>query len=125
MDFHFPLRDAIRSRASSCLYLDTLPKALAALTSPTPPSAIWITNEALAELPSLLSALRSYTERGGTIVLGGSLQSCITISLLDPLFESLGVGWKMGGYHRTTHALVSSHPRLAALPGAADRKSVV
>ncbi|KAL8276716.1 hypothetical protein RQP46_010895 [Phenoliferia psychrophenolica] len=117
MPFHFPLRDAIRARASSCLYLDTLPAALAALASSTPPSAVWITNEELAKRPALVSALLAYVERGGTIVLGGSLQSCINPSNLDALFRDLKLSWKMGPYHRTTHAVIPTHPVLPTLTG--------
>lgn len=58
----------------------------------------------------VISALVEYARAGGRVILGGSLQSFCSFPEMEDYFKAFALQWKVAGYHRTTHHLLSTHP---------------
>ncbi|GAA5906542.1 hypothetical protein JCM8208_000475 [Rhodotorula glutinis] len=88
------------------------------LSHPILPSAILSTTAALAEKQhaNVRAALRIYIEKGGRVVVGGPGIGHLMMDEIPVLLSELGgVPWQVGGYHRTTHYLNTSHPLYRAV----------
>ncbi|KPV76990.1 uncharacterized protein RHOBADRAFT_12746 [Rhodotorula graminis WP1] len=106
------------------------------LLHPILPTAILCTSADLADKKhaNVRASLRAYIDKGGRVVVGGPGVNHMAMDEIPTLLSSLGgVGWRLGGYHRTTHFLNSAHPLYsaadaavrAALPASYSCKAIV
>lgn len=81
--------------------------AMRLLSEQPRPTAVIITDEALAETQNanVWEATLRYVRQGGTAVVMGSFASFVQPLDMKPFFSKAGLPWEAGGYSRTTIVL--------------------
>lgn len=119
MAFYNPFIAAL-SKASSLVFCTTNVAFRTAIIASPPPAAVLVSETSmLLDKPTApeVGLLIRYINAGGRVVLGCN---CATFSCppdLDQFFVKLGIPWRFGDYHRTTHHLQSLHPIAVAAEG--------
>ncbi|KAL1942221.1 hypothetical protein VTO73DRAFT_6285 [Trametes versicolor] len=105
-EIHDQLYRALRKNATVTEVLDAR-SANRALSSPTHPSAILVSDAAVTRPAhaALLARLIEYTRGGGRVVLGMQLSNHFQLDTVGPFFRKWGLAWDKGSYHRTTFGL--------------------
>lgn len=105
-DTHSSLIAELQSKAS-LKRAKKADSAIRLLSEQPQPSAVLITDEALADKENahVWEAVLHYVREGGASVIMGHFSSFVQPPAIKPFFAKAGLAWESGSYYRTVHVL--------------------